>query len=150
MRPWVLTSTHSNSRVPLLMNLDLILLPELADATSDPVPPVLRTRRRKKNSIGTVDWRQRSYSTAWRRYIMGNVVSDHQARLIQNFLLVMAGTGKHEREDDDEEGLNTRRRREDLGEAGRKFEVHEIKSLLKPSLSRGGPTLHPGTQEADQ
>jgi hypothetical protein len=129
MRPWVLTRTTSNPRVPLLTNLNLNHFSEINDT-----PPIRRLRCRTKQSIGAVDWRVRSYAAAWRRYIQGNVVSDHQAKLIQNFLLVMAGTGKHEQDDDDDTGARGRQRREDLGDTSRRLSVEELKAVLKPEV----------------
>ena len=70
-------------------------------------------------------------------YTHGNVVSDSQAQTIQNFVLVMAGTGKHENE---EEFGVSRMKREQLGSAGRKMDVTEIKTLLqevKPVTATG-------------
>ena len=80
------------------------------------------------------DWRKRSYDEAWRRYIRGNVVSQHAVRLIKNFLQVIAGTGKHASEYD--LSGTTHRRRDDFGDAGHRMSVGEIHEMLKPEAKK--------------
>ena len=124
-RPWVLLRSSATSRVVHLMNLDLVTLRRPDDP--DYAQPMGRQRLRSK--MQPPRWSQRSYKDAWTRYIRGNIVTDHAQRYIQNFLLVMAGTGKHERED--EEGQNTRRKREDMGNPGTKMDLEEMQQVLR-------------------
>ena len=129
LRPWVLLPCHATVHVPHLTNLDLIVL----RPTDDPLYPQGTVRRRLsiRNAIGprlAPTWTERSYCKAWGAYIHGNVVSDSQAQTIQNFTLVMAGTGKHE---NDEESGMSRIKREDLGSVGRKLDSTEIRALLQ-------------------
>ena len=124
-RPWVLLRSSATSRVVHLMNLDLVTLRRPDDP--DYAQPMGRQRLRSK--MNPPRWSQRSYKDAWTRYIRGNIVTDHAKRYIQNFLLVMAGTGKHERED--EEGQGTRRKREDMGNPGTKMNLEEMQQVLR-------------------
>ena len=60
-----------------------------------------RCRVTSKTPSAELAWATRSYDRAWRSYIRGNVVSDYSARLIGNYLTMMAGTGKLEPEEDE-------------------------------------------------
>ena len=62
-------------------------------------------------------------------------MSDHATRIIKNFLLVMAGTGKVEH-DDEENPSSSRLKREDLGNPGTRVDVAQVQRLLQvvPSL----------------
>jgi len=139
-RPWVLLRTHASVHVPHIGNLDLVQCLRWNTNVEKGSCIVLRRRCRGKQSVfGSSahvrdwDWRKRSYDEAWRRYIRGNVVSVHGARLIRNFLQIMQGTGKH----NDEEELDgtSHRRRADFGDAGRRFTVGDVHDLLKPETA---------------
>ena len=74
---------------------------------------------------------------AWSTYTQGNAVSDSQVQTIQNFALVMAGTSKHENE---EETGCSRVKRETLGCTGQKLDSTEIRAVLhevKPTFTTG-------------
>jgi hypothetical protein len=140
-RPWVLLRKQSSAHVPHLANLNLVLSTRWNTEQQTTSATVPRRKCRGKQSIlgKTVpvrdwDWRQRSYDEAWRRYLRGNVVSEHSARLIRNFLQIMAGTGKH----NDEEELDgtSQRRRQDFGDAGRRCTVQDVHDLLKPEEAK--------------
>ena len=95
-RPWVLIRSHATTRVPHLEDLDLVLLPRWDTEGADLHAVIVRPRCSREQTLapGQV-WRKRSYDEAWRRYIRGNIVSEHAERIIRNFLLVMCGTGKN-------------------------------------------------------
>jgi hypothetical protein len=115
--------------VPHLANLDLVILRQKDDLLFPQV--TVRRRLSVRDATGprlAPEWTTRSYCKAWASYTRGNVVSDSQAQTIQNFTLVMAGTGKHENEE--ENGLS-RIKREDLGSVGRKLDSTDIKALLQ-------------------
>ena len=143
LRPWVLLKDHATARVPHITNLDLVVLRHQHGLL---YPQVIKRRRLSvRDTVGhrlAPEWTKRSYCTAWATYTQGNVVSDSQAQTIQNFTLVMAGTGKHENE---EESGGSRVKRETLGCAGQKLDSTEIRAVLhevKPpsTLMRRKPT----------
>ena len=120
---------HATAHVPHISNLDLVILRHKDDLLYPQV--ILRRRLSVRDATGprlAPEWTTRSYCKAWAAYTQGNVVSDSQAQTIQNFTLVMAGTGKHENEE--EYGVS-RIKREELGSVGRKLDSTEIKTLLQ-------------------
>ena len=131
-RPWVLVRAHANHRVPHLANLDVVMFPRWDKDVLTQNTPMRRRRSQKKTSLELRDWdlRQRSYHEAWRRYIRGGVVSLHAERLIRNFLHIMAGSGNHA--DEDELTGTNHRRREDFGDAGTRYSLHDVHDMLRP------------------
>ena len=128
LRPWVVLKDDATAHVPHIMNLDLVVLRHLHDPL---YPQVIKRRRLScRDTVGpplAPDWTKRSYCAAWATYTQGNVVSYSQAQKIQNFALFMAGTGKHE---NDEESGGSRVKRETLGCAGQKLDSTEIRAVL--------------------
>ena len=154
VRPWVLIRSHATPRVPHLANLDKVVLRRWDSANADSRSVMVQRRCVGKQNLladprarWDWNWSVRSYDEAWRRYIRGNVVSDHAERLIRNFLSVMAGTGKH---NDEEELTGTSHRsRADFGDPGRRITVTDLDAILRPQdptklwKRRGGATTSP-------
>ena len=90
-RPYTLcTDFAALPHVPHL--LQLRLYPE----------PVVRRRKRSKGKAAAEETMP-SWASSWARYIRGNVVSEHAARLIRRFLsLTLARSGGNGRDSDDE------------------------------------------------
>ena len=64
--------------------------------------PVVRRRKRSKGKAAAEETMP-SWASSWARYIRGNVVSEHAARLIRRFLsLTLARSGSNARNSDDE------------------------------------------------
>ena len=131
LRPWVMLRSRATSHVPHLADLDRVYW-RVSDEGG--YPGLLRRTRlaisaRSGDPRATPAWATRSYYRAWRHYIRGNIVSDYGAQIIKNFLLVMAGAGKVEHEEDELNG--GRVRREDLGDPGMRLGVAEIRTLLQ-------------------
>ena len=84
LRPWVLDRQKACRHVPHLADLDVVLT------------AVGATRRQRAKATDTS--RVRSYSRAWTNYVRGQVVSQHAARLIRQFMAACCGksTGRDE------------------------------------------------------
>ena len=91
LRPWTLNKRDAGDHVPHL--LQLAQLPQLPTTRT-----VVGRRLRRKTDSGLVNFtstsdvpigdglQAASWSEAWKWYVHGNVVSDHAARIITNFL----------------------------------------------------------------
>lgn len=90
-RPWTLCADFAAlPHVPHLLQLPLY--PE----------PIVRRRKRVKGKAAAEETLP-SWASSWARYIRGNVVSEHAARLIRRFLsLTLARSGSNARNPDDE------------------------------------------------
>jgi hypothetical protein len=137
-RPWVLNRAFANPRVPHLDKLDLVLVPRWDSSETTLQGAIPRRRRHGKQNVlteamGSRDWDYRKYSfdESWRRYVRGNIVSEHAERLIWNTLQIALGSGKQDRDEEDMVGTS-HRRREDFGDGGRRMTVEEVGTLLAP------------------
>jgi hypothetical protein len=91
LRPWSLLHEHASAAVPHLRDLNVWT-------------PTDRKRVRKKSS-STCDpdgATARSFRRSWRHYIDGNIVSDHAAKIIKNFLLAVFAEGRQQDDSDEE------------------------------------------------
>ena len=84
-------------------------------------------RLRKKQSIGGVS---RNFHTAWSSYIRGNVVSDHSARIIKNFLLAVLAEGRHHDKIDEMHDTKEEEERSVLGN----LTIDKIHQILNAQL----------------
>ena len=118
-RPWTLCADFSQTpHVPHL--LQMCLYPEL----------IVRHRKRAK-SKATVDETMPSWAGSWGRYIRGNVVSEHAARLIRRFLaLTLARSGNNGRESDDD-AESGKEDMEGHGAAPVKLKLNEMHQILR-------------------
>ena len=73
MRPWTSNERFQTDHVPLLQNLH-----------QGRPSRALRLRGKQQKRIGT-------YAASWQWYVNGNVVSQHQARIITSFMQLNAG-----------------------------------------------------------
>ena len=99
MRPWTLDPSIATEEVPHIANLDRVqrstsCVLEAAD------PGAVRRRVTSKANIP-------SFAAAWSQYVRGNVVSQHAARLITQFMAACCGrSSKRDNDDDDGEANN--------------------------------------------
>ena len=91
MRPWTLVRHYATAFVPLLADLDVV--PNLA-------------RKRYSSKKANRDVLIRGFDAAWKWYISGHIVSEHQRQIIMQFMSVNCGRsstrdndGEHDRED---------------------------------------------------
>ncbi len=92
MRPWTLINDFATAAVPHLRNLNVVQRTQR------------RLRLRSKTSVDPSYeyYEVRSWRQSWRQYIDGHIVSDYSARIIKNFLLVVA-VESHQHDDADDE-----------------------------------------------
>ncbi len=94
MRPWTLIDEFATAAVPHLRNLNVVQQTQAR----------LRRRLRSKTSVDPSYeyYEVRSWRQSWRQFIDGHIVSDYSARIIKNFLLLVA-VESHRHDDADDE-----------------------------------------------
>ena len=82
MRPWTMVPQYATPHVPYLGRLHIV--------------PDGVGRKRKGKQSGD----DRSYAAAWRWYLRGNILSDHQRRIISAFMALNSATSSTDRGED--------------------------------------------------
>ena len=106
MRPWTLNPHDATETTPLLSRLQVSKSvrksPAAPDDAASQVQPAPKRRKTKKGPPAEQDEQlgRRSYATAWREYIDGNVVSETGRRFITNLLMALAARVVEDDEDD--------------------------------------------------
>jgi hypothetical protein len=106
MRPWTLNPHDATETTPLLSRLQMSKSvrksPAAPDDAASQVQPAPKRRKTKKGPPAEQDEQlgRRSYATAWREYIDGNVVSETSRRFITNLLMATAARVVEDDEDD--------------------------------------------------
>ena len=106
MRPWTLIKHYANRFVPFLADLDV-------------VPNRNPRRYSAKKAPRSADVIPRSFHAAWKWYIDGNIVSEHQRRIIVQFMSVNCGRSTTRDNDGEEE-------REDKGPEDKKAYANSV------------------------
>ena len=102
LRPWTLDAAQATAEVPHIVNLDIIRVRDFPEVSrvnhshkvEEPV------RRRLLVKTGDREMPTRSFASAWKWYVRGNVVSQNAARIITQFMATCCGKTSR-REDDD-------------------------------------------------
>ena len=118
-RPWTLCEDFSQTpHVPHL--LQLRLYPE----------PIVRHRMRAK-SKATAEETMPSWAGSWSRYIRGNVVSEHAARLIRRFLSLTLARSSYKGQDSDDDAESGKEDMEGDGAEAVKLNLDETHRILR-------------------
>ena len=103
MRPWTLDHEQANSEVLHVTNLNQIpnkpttgsggstLLSDAHEGGATEASPSKRRRITSKQGDDAMPPQVRSYAAAWSWYVRGNIVSEHAARLIKQFMAACCG-----------------------------------------------------------
>ena len=118
-RPWTLCDDFSQTpHVPHL--LQMRLYPE----------PVVRHRMRAK-SKATAEETTPSWAGSWGRYIRGNVVSEHAARLIRRFLSLTLARSSYNGQESDDDAESGEEDMEGHGAVPVKLNLDEMHHILR-------------------
>ena len=118
-RPWTLCQDFSRTpHVPHL--LQMRLYPE----------PIVRHRMRAK-SKATAEETMPSWAGSWSRYIRGNVVSEHAARLIRRFLSLTLARSSYKGQDSDDDAESGKEDMEGDGAKAVKLDLDETHRILR-------------------
>ena len=118
-RPWTLYADFSQTpHVPHL--LQMRLYPE----------PIVRHRLRAK-STATADETMPSWAGSWGRYIRGNVVSEHAARLIRRFLSLTLARSSYNGRDSDDDAESGKEDMEGHGADPVKLKLDDLHQILR-------------------
>ena len=118
-RPWTLCEDFSQTpHVPHL--LQMRLYPE----------PIVRHRMRAK-SKATAEETTPSWAGSWGRYIRGNVVSEHAARLIRRFLSLTLARSSYNGQESDDDAEAGKEDMEGHGAVPVKLNLDEMRHILR-------------------
>jgi len=118
LRPWTLFKESASATVPFLSNLDVFTGQR-------------KRMRGKTASEASVDVEEvRDWRLSWRTYLAGNIVSDHAARIIKNFLLGTLAEGRHHEDSDGEDAEKL-----DVISLGQPTSTERIHELIRSSAT---------------
>ena len=118
-RPWTLCADFSQApHVPHL--LQMRLYPE----------PIVRHRMRAK-SKATAEETMPSWAGSWSRYIRGNVVSEHAAKLIRRFLSLTLARSSYDGRESDGDAESGKENMEGHGADPMKLKLDDLHQILR-------------------
>ena len=92
--------------------------------------PIVRHRMRAK-SKATAEETMPSWAGSWGRYIRGNVVSEHAARLIKRFLSLTLARSSYKGQDSDDDAESGKEDMEGHGAVPVKLNLDEMHQILR-------------------
>ena len=137
-RPWTLCADFSQTpHVPHLLQMRLY------------PAPIVRHRLRAKGRA-PADETMPSWAGSWGRYIRGNVVSEHAARLIRRFLSLTLARSSYNGRDSDDDAESGKEDMEGHGADPVKLKLDELHEILRVKEACGDDSEQKNDKQIDK